>query len=606
MSYLDVPRIHVCGQFFTDPSSVNNDPTHYDPAVTVPSPWQEPDGQHRFQWVGCTVRSAIGPDGDAGSDPIIGCNFISTDVPDPARLVDLDVYQQGVPAIIGMQVKITLPNGQFIVGNMDTAILNGLWWNAVLPTRSWGDDYVEDSFGGDMNACGFFQTVIRIDPANWPDTNSQILQTLKTTTLQTDGQYLLSFKFVIDGYQNVPQDKERRLGRMTGALGPVKPGEPLYNPGQRWLKPRDWATTDPWYQPSFNNCPFKVDTVRKKLIIDLANSICRQSASGPPVDLGTLNATVSTPDPVVVAIGSVDYSEFAYENNAHITEIDLNDAQLSVLQKGSLSLSMSRTDLGPQQVLGENAAWTNIAVEVRPIRMEGDPGTKTTTKVYVSRQGKPLANKQLSISVESVHGDTPGATVAPFNKGNLPQADGALQATITPTNADGFATLTLTVLKDPGARTPELDGSLYFVIAYDPDQQTHEYFDKNTPDQSQYVSCLVFAQYPVNTNPEWPVIEAMMAPYMKLYPFMKSRIDLTDLHTFTTFANNPPWNRAYGNVPPGPLGITAGAIPFYMSRDFTDPRLMPISRDLSANKLMTIMWFVKNLQAQVTPPPQHA
>ncbi len=606
MSYLDVPRIHLCGKFFTDPSSVNNDPTHYEDDVVNPSPWQEPEGQHRFQWVGCTVRSAIGPNGDAGNDPIIGCDFTSTDVPDSARLVDLDVYQQGVPAIIGMQVKIALPNGQSVVGNMDMGVLNGLWWNAVLPTRSWGSDYVEDSFGGDMNACGFYQTVIRIDPSNWPDTPSQILQTLKSTTLQANGKYLLSFKFVVDGYQNVPQDAERRLGRMTGAIGPVLPSEPFYNPGERWLKPRAWTTNDNWYQPSFNDCPFKVDKVRKKLVIDLANSICRQTASGPPVDLGTLTVSVSTPDPVVVPIGNVDYSEFAYENNAHITEIDLNDAQISVLESGSLHLGISRTDLGEPMVLRENADWTNVAIEIRPVRMEGITGTTSSATVYVSRQGKPLANKQLSVVVESVHGDTPGATVAPTNKGNLPQADGALAATITATDAQGFATLTMKVLKDPGARTPELDGSLYFVIAYDPEFQVPADFLKNPPDQSQYVSCLVFANYPVNTNPEWPEIQTMMAPYMKLYPFMKNQIDLTDLHTFTVFANNPPWNRAYGNVPPGPLGIVAGGIPFYMSRDFNDPRFMPISRDLSPNKIMTLMWFVKKLQAQVTPPPTHA
>jgi len=83
---------------------------------------------------------------------------------------------------------------------------------------------------------------------------------------------------------------------------------------------------------------------------------------------------------------------------------------------------------------------------------------------------------------------------------------------------------------------------------------------------------------------------------------MKNQIDLTDLHTFTTFADNPPWSKIY-NAPPEPyLGIDAGAIPFYLTRDFNDPRFMPITRDLSPNKIKTILHFVKILQSKVTPP----
>jgi len=133
MSYLDVPRIHFAGQFFTDPSTVNNDPTHYDPACTKPSPWQEPAGQHRFQLRGCTVKSAMGPNGFVANDPVVGANVVTTDQPDIARLVDLDVYQQGVPTIHGLQLQIALSGGQSITGNMDPATLNGLWFNAVLP-----------------------------------------------------------------------------------------------------------------------------------------------------------------------------------------------------------------------------------------------------------------------------------------------------------------------------------------------------------------------------------------------------------------------------------------------------------------------------------------
>ena len=612
MSYLDVPRIHFAGRFFTDPSTVNNDPTHYNPDVTKPSPWQEPEGQHRFQFRDCSVRSGVNASGAVANDPVIGATVETTDIPDPARIVDLDVYQQIVTALIGLQIKITLPNGQSILGNADTVTLNGVWTNAVLPTRSWSpSDYDQDSFGGDMNAAGYFHTVVRFNMASWGPTSSPLLTQLRGATLTVNGQLLLSFRFVLDGFENTPQDANFRTGRIVGTFGPVFANEPLYNAGQRWMQPRSFSASDPWYSPSFNACSFKVDKVRKKLVLDLANSICRQQAAGPPVDLGTVTAQVGYMDPPIVQIGTVDYSAFAYENNAHITELPLTDQQVNMLDSQGLNLVTARTDLGSPLILSEAPKTLEYAVEVRPIRMTGSPGTTATTQVYVSLNGAPVANKQLSLYIESVHGNTPGATVPPYNPGNTPQADGALTGSITATNQFGFATVTLKVLKDPGFRTPELDGQLYFVIVYDP-QAPVPNWATDPPVQEHQISVLVWSDYPVNQNPSWEDIVAIFAPYMKLYPFMKNRIDLTDPHTFQIFSRNPPWI-AYNPQNPRPpfqfpgnsnLQIDAGAIPYYLTFDTNDPRYMPITRDLSPNKWLTVLYYIKNLQA--TPPPAGA
>jgi hypothetical protein len=591
----------MAGAFFTDPSTVNNDPTHYDPTCTNPSPWQEPNGQHRFQLRDCSVMSVMGPTGPASSDPLVGASVTCIEPFGAARLVDLDVYQQGVPTIFGMNVQITLPDGTFVKGAMDAATLNGLWFNAVLPTRDWGGDYGMDSYGGDMNACGYFVTVIRVKPADWTNTSSPMLQQLKSSTItDANGNYMISFKFVTDAYENVPQNAKYRLGRIIGAFGPLKVNEPLYNAGKRWMQPRPFADTDPWFYPSFNPCIYTVDTTRNKLVIDLSNSICRQSAGGPPVDLGTLNAVV-TYNGTETQIGTVDYSDFCYNNNAHIAEIDISPAIISLIQQGGVSLVTSRNDIGNQSVLFEQNTSVPVeyAVEVRPVRMPGAPGTTATTKVYVSKGGVPVVGKQMSLAIESVHGNTPGATVAPTNPGNT--NDNALTAAISTTDANGYATITLTIANDPGQRTPWLDGQLYFVIVYDPNHPD-PYWLKNAPIQEHLVSVITFSDYPVNKTPQWQEIQNMMMPYVKLYPSMKAQIDLTDLHTFTIFSMNPPWDRVYGpTTPPGPLGITAGAIPYYMSRDFNDPRFMPISRDLSPNKILTLMYYVQYLQQN--PPP---
>src|SRR5690242_9727521 len=138
MSYLDWPRIHLGGTFFTDPSTVNNDPSHYDPDNTRPSPWQDPKGLHRFKFVDVRVQGALDQNGNfVDSDPVIGIPANSTDQPSAAKIADLDVYQQGVPTIFGFQLQLSLSAAINIVGAMDPCCCNGLWWQRVLPTRGW-------------------------------------------------------------------------------------------------------------------------------------------------------------------------------------------------------------------------------------------------------------------------------------------------------------------------------------------------------------------------------------------------------------------------------------------------------------------------------------
>ena len=625
MSYLDVPRFNIGGKFYTYPSTVNNDPTHYEVGNTNPSPWQTPSGDHHFKFIDCLVRSAIDQNGSLENDPIIGAsistvadskmNMVSqtgdgnTPSPKPvvAKLVDLDVYQQGVPTIYGMKFIITLPDGSAISGDIAPPTLNQLWWLSVQAKRSWADGtYGTDSNGGDMNACGIFISVIRIQEADWPDTSSTFLNKLKSTTLKDGSEYLLSLRFVVDGYQNVPENEDFCYGRLVASIGPVSEREPKYNPGQRWLTGRPInRNKDPWYYPTFNTCPFKIDETRKKLVIDLANGICRQSPGGPPMDLGHVTAYVQNMDPPSIPIGEVNYSAFSYENNAHIAELDMTDDQISNLKAGELVLRMDREDLGVQEIFSEKRGVLNYCVEVRPMRLEGKAGTIGTATVYINNKGVPVANKQMNVTIESVHGDTPGATVPPknpdgtINQGNTPQAEGAISARISATDSNGYATLTVSVNKDPGMRTPQLDGQLYYIIVSDPDQPPTSW-ETNAPPQSHYVSCVVFSNYPENKNPEWSEVQEIMRPYAKLYPGMTSLIDLTDQHAFNTFAVNPPWKLYYdkSSYSNGDINLNSGAIPYFLTRDFNDPMYMPISRDMSQAKINTVLYYRQNLQKQ--------
>ena len=109
MSYLGFPRLHFCGSFEADPSTVNNDPYHFDvaafragwdePGAGATRGWWNPDGTGAWRLAGCTVRSVAYADGsvcDDWSDPIVGARVGSATEQVAAKLVDLDPEQQMV------------------------------------------------------------------------------------------------------------------------------------------------------------------------------------------------------------------------------------------------------------------------------------------------------------------------------------------------------------------------------------------------------------------------------------------------------------------------------------------------------------------------------
>ena len=623
MSFLQVPRIHIIGGFWTDPSSVNNDPVHYDPVSGPPSPWQMPAGKHHFKFQNCTVCTVLDDDGNpVTNDPALGAPFVSTDryvtspmdqatnpiPPCPAKIVDIDVYQQAVSTLYGIQVQLTV-GGQTITGNLSTPpSLNSTWFGHVLPTRGWNVGGGVIGYGDDTDAVGTFQTQICIPEADWQVTGSPALQALKNSTLQADGLIYLSFKFVLDAYFNTyagAPEANCYTGRMVGTIGPVTAGEPIQTPGARWLVPRPPPDIPgkeaPWFYPKFYGAHFRVDPIRKVLTIDLAGSMTTQTVGGAPVDLGTLTAFVVPPKGPQVALGEVSYDAFQYNATAGITELPLNDIQIELLSKAPLTLRTSRTDIGDPNVLAEDPSGLWWAVDQRVFRLDSDlanPESQANTNVFVTQWGQAAPNVQLNVDVVSVHGDTPGATVPPTNKGDTPQADGALTASLTATDPSGVAILSLKAVADCGARTEWLDGQLYFVNVY---KQTN--WGQTGQIQEQQASVLQFSLYPVKANPAWADISTMMQPYKVLYPAMtNTMVDLTDEHSFLIFSWNPNWYHAYGfpesySVPPGvpvPPGINGGAIPLYLTMAIDDPRFMPVSRDLSPNKIRTILNFIMN------------
>lgn len=620
---------------------MDNNPDHYNPSVTQPAPWQDPDGAHYFsfqdlykpkiqlvrRWTPVVVTGGLDASGNPleSGDGLLGGAVTSQDSPAPARLVDLDVYQQGVSTIYGFTLTITVGNA-VIVGEMDRCSLNSPRFDRVLPTRGWNawDCYGNAGFGGDTYASGIFKSILRVDPRTWPaDSVSPFLaQLLARTTKDSNGNILLSIRMTLDDYRNVSwSEADFRIGRALGTIGPVSAGEPVECIAGRWLNGRAVAggnpkASDPWYQPSFYDCPFQFaarDGGVNTIVIDLSNGLATYSPGGSPVDLGDVNVQVG--DGSSGNIGPFQINDSLYSSLGGIIEMPVTAAQFAG-RNAPVSIVISRTDI-VQKPWWEDPTGFYFAADARAVLMSSEPGSAMSTwqtDIRVTQWGQPVANVQLGVEVVPVKNGIKGATVPWIAgyPGNTAQGDGALVASVTPTDANGVATVTLKVVKDPGYRTPELDGQLYFIVPYAPGSAPPDLMKQGVASE-QMISCVAWSDYSINENPAWPEIQELMVPYSKLFPAMKNVIDLTDQHSFQVFATNPPWVTPGGpvyqpNTPyalPNGKQIQRGAIPYFLTRPVNDPRYMPVTRDLSPNRLVTVLYYCYNLQQQYPPniPP---
>ena len=384
MSYMDLPRINLLGRFFTDPSTVDNDPAHYEVDCDRRSPWQMPNGQHRFYFKNVTVQAAIDPDGNliAGGDPLIGAAVDHDMKYGPARIVDLDVYQQGVPGLWGLNLRIQM--GAFSLrGDVDTPFLNALRFSRVLPTRGWAtwDEYGSSSFGGDSYACGVYQSTMRIARDTWPAVSgSNLLDALRAASfVDPAGNIMLSIRMVLDGYQNVETDTTFKTGRMLATIGPVVDGnEPLRALRSRWLQNRPLLqnteegkkkkVTSPWYWPDFYAAPFyfaERSNGSKVIVLDVANALATQAPGGSPVDLGNLTVRLDPhSDPV---LGVFQVNDDLYGTLGGVMEMAVNEDQWAG-RRTPVQIATDEEDLGGP-VLWRESSPVTIAADLRSVMM---------------------------------------------------------------------------------------------------------------------------------------------------------------------------------------------------------------------------------------------
>ena len=617
MSYLDLPHFHLLGRFYANPPTINNQALNYDPATalvlqprTVPGSvsW-DPRGIGVYRMSG-TVQTVLGADGSTvADDGLAHATLASTDAPVAAKLVNLDPQQQNTSAVYGMELSLTLAGATepAFRGTVAPTALADLWGRAV---NGMGIEY----------ASGMYQSVIQV---TWGDVSaSPVLAALKERT--TGGR--LSIRWVVDGFDGQQDSPTFGWGRMVATVGPYLDGEPCHFLAQRRLlavsppvpmppgPPLADYTAGLWYAP-FQVGPGVGDSPAT-LVLDLANAVATTDRYGAPPLFNEIQVNLDAYGQNT-RLGCVPFTQEVYESCAGVVVLPLNQGQLATVRTTAVGITghLEPTPIPkaggapgtvtPSNTLRERQDGALAVLEPSFLRL--DPETPQAATLWVREFGAPPAsrtvdlvlaqtgNSDSSAGVKLKTGETVPIWVGSTDTAQLaistagaaiPWKDGTALVPVQ----NGTAPLCLTSTgrvsqgRSPGRK--DVDGEVYFLTSsLWPELLT---FWAAVP----LMSILAFDVFTPNEPPTWyGDVQPILAQYARLYPGMRSILDISDLATL-----QQPFFKT------GQTGaqLVKGAL----SLPIGDPNHMPVTRDLSAARRAAIVaWIDAGCTDLGTPPP---
>ena len=553
MSYLHSPRLVFSGQFQADPSTVNNDPTHFDNSTFQPNyqdygqgaenGWWNPDGTGNWRLIGCKVISVTYKDGsstdDPSKDPIIGLALTDTDSRVAGKIVDLDAQQQMVSELWGVIVRLVSGDKNLFIGEYQTAAFTNIWM-----TRS-------PALKGDTCAAAVYQSVIKNLVWDLANFNSRYLKELNEVSPNQ-----VSIQFTVDRFNMTHDDPQFSLGRIAGSIGPYYDGEPIH-----WLPGRQLF---PIPNPKYNYAVALLDENLHSLILDMGNAFQFDEngdlLSGKSLTVAVLNNAADKAENTY--IGNIENSSPGwYTHTAGLVTFALNEEIFSLLQ--TYPLAIFETDTGtdsPTIVFEEQVSYVRADQFVSRLN-EGESFEVNLKATYLGKP-KPGATINLEQS-KSAFGPTPPAVGTPENAIAFPAS--------VATDENGYASINV-VASDPGNPREYIDGQIYGIV-YKLDTQDYDMLNP-----SDFVSLLVYSSVPESSiqNPDWDRdIQPIMQQYANLYPLMSKGI----------------FNLADKEV----VHNNAEILSFVFSKELTDPNYMPATRDLSAGKQRMILRYLETV-----------
>jgi hypothetical protein len=567
MSYLNSLRLNFAGKFQAAPSTVNNDPLHYDNKTFVPSyqqfstgqspqdlnGWWNPVGDASWRLVGCRITGAwMNHVPVPATDMVYRCLLADSDRTVSAKLVDLDPEQQMVSEVWGMSVRICDADGQTLLrSRYKTAPFTDLWNRA--------------SGNSDSDVAAMYQSVL-YDLEWGAIQTSDFLQALRRESEKTGK---LSIKFNVDAY-NMRPGPDFTFGRIVGTIGPCAADEP-----DHLVLGRHFMATPQNPTPfTLNYCTALVDNAAGKIYVDLGNALPTQTG-GATQPVGTLTLAYSTVENGNVqtqTLEAIDYeSPDWYADTAGVVEVPgartLTAAELEAVNANPLALIASDPKGNLQASISEPASGLYARADQFVFRLQ--PEEKAEMRVYATSFGSRLAGARI---------------VSVFDPLQLqPQSSlGAAPSVATPAKAlefpcrvvtdnDGLAVITLHA-SDPGNPRSFIDGQVYGIR---PMLESTLSVGTNYPfNSSDFVSVLVFDRFQPDDPPTWfGCLKPVFEQYANLYPIMSRFLDMKDYDSVCT---------------------NASLLRLAFSLPLEDPNSMPVTRDLSTAKRAAIIRWLSN------------
>lgn len=574
MSYLGFPRLHFAGWYQTDPSSVNNDPVHFNNGIFTPNDqlqappgvaalgWGQPKGKNYWRIFDCTVKSVVYSNGaqctDPTLDPIIGLAICDADNRPAGKLVDLDPEQQSASEIWGWQVRLVDQQRRNI-------------WMGEFGVTPFADLWMRNK----TDQSAVYQSVL--NDVQWPSREiaSRFLQELATADSPPTR---LSIKFTVDGYTDNRSSPYYTCGRIVGAIGLYDPGEPTQFLAGRLLRPLP--------QQPLNYAPCHIDRERKCLLVDFGNSLPTRGTGGPLQDLGPLYMALCLPEQQYTLLGRINYQAAGwYEHWAGIQAFPLTAQQLALASHSPLAVvqlvaepTAATTETLVEQariaavLLRENEEGAFARAEPYVLRL--DAHSSAMVDLYATKFGEPCANQAFGLSFDN------SSVASQIKQGALPGPSVGIPATAlkfpntVQTDQNGKAQITLEA-QPPGNPRGYIDGQVYGV-RYDWQGISPLQFNNPAPslNPAYILNVLVWDDYQCEGDPTWvDDVQPIFQQYANLYPVMRGIVNLADYNSVIQ---------------------RLSALKLVFSRPVTDPNYMPVTRDLSTPKQAMIRRWLEN------------
>ncbi|GGS89952.1 ferritin-like domain-containing protein [Streptomyces cinerochromogenes] len=565
MSYLQFPRLHFSGRFVFDPSTVNNDPEHFDNDTFQPrfhrrsrfteDGWWNPWGSASFRLLDCVVTSVVGADGrlvtSGGIEPVVGGSLVDDGDRVSAKIQDLDPVQQGASQIWGLRLRLSdSEQRQVLYGDFRHASFVDLWGRCRRATGL--DKY-----------SAVYQSVIRFSPDETDTGSSPFLKELVESTADDE----LSIKFMLDGYEADWDSPRFGTGRIVGSIGPTASGEPRHFTAARRLR-------RPAEGGPLMDAPCRIDG-QDRLHIDLGNSVPTSAPGGPPLDSIGLIQVVALPkgagEPEVLAqLGPLD-AGFLTER-AGIATIQLGQDRAAFSNRRLALRTLDGTVLLEENSDASFARADDSVFHVYPPVRAGEG---PTTTIHATRFGEPADNVKIvfdNAAMEDAkrHSDDNSLVAPP-----IPMSErGGLQP-IQPVTTDrrGQATVRLAAT-DPGNPRGYIDGQVYNVD-YGPEYSSSGGTGMQKEGQ---LNVLVWEEYKEPADIAWiPDVKPILQQYANLYPVMREVLDLANYHDVVKYKRR---------------------LQHVLTEPVDSPSHMPVTRDLSPGKRDAIVGWLR----QERPP----